>query len=151
MLEEVATEIHWLRSYSGIFRSKESKLQNTNQKKQIHIDRPWNWTFLMSSEKMWLGRRLFPSRLALLLLLFLIGALNFVLWQVVTLLWIEIMLMKEVVFFRSFWCTWCGSCWFAKLETLQLPTPRFNVIMMLFRRKSCWKVRQNLFNRFGLF
>ena len=51
---------------------------------------------------MWLGRRLFPSRLALLLLLFLIGALNFVLWQVVTLLWILIMLMREVVFFYFF-------------------------------------------------
>ena len=39
--------------------------------------------FLMSSDTMWLTRRLFPARLALLLLLFLIGALNFALWQVV--------------------------------------------------------------------
>ena len=39
--------------------------------------------FLMSSDTMWLTRRLFPARLASLLLLFLIGALNFALWQVV--------------------------------------------------------------------
>ena len=48
-----------------------------------HIKNENKLNFLMSSETMWLTRRLFPARLASLLLLFLIAALNFALWQVV--------------------------------------------------------------------
>ena len=64
--------------------------------------------FLMSSDTMWLTRRLFPARLASLLLLFLIGALNFALWQVVFFLGVSMVIIlildifRQVVFFYGF-------------------------------------------------
>ena len=49
---------------------------------------------------MWLTRRLFPARLASLLLLFLIAALNFALWQVVFFLGVS---MVIILILDIFW------------------------------------------------